>query len=70
MTIEYVGDPPSEDGFYLVKEDGELAVAQFHYSITLWEQLGMDYDVWQYAEHPYKIEVIKRLDLEELAYGV
>ncbi len=70
MTIKYLNDPPTEDGFYLVREGGQLnfayAAVSEHHDI-MWEQLGIDFDVWTHADHVYEIEVIRKLDLEALA---
>lgn len=65
MTIQYKGDAPTENGVYLVRSNGELTVAE--QCCGNWEQLGIDYDVWQFSCVDYEIEVIKKLDLEALA---
>lgn len=65
MTIRYVDGKPVEAGIYLVRCDGELHVAEWDGS-DHWLQLGIDYDVWQYAHSIYEIEVLKRLNLEAM----
>lgn len=72
MTIKYVSTrpdtpipcEPTEDGFYLLRVDGELTVGEWFGN---WDQLGVDFDAWTYAPEIFEIEVIKKLDLEELA---
>lgn len=53
------------DGFYLVKCDGKLTIAEkFGNS---WNQIGIDYDIWQYSPADFTIEIIGRLDLDDLS---
>lgn len=67
MTIKYIGKTPDDEGYYLVRVDGKhLEVALFGEGLG-WLQIGNDYDAWQYTTAEHQIEVIKRLDLEELA---
>lgn len=63
--IRYTGNPPSEDGHYLVREDGKLTVAE--YESGTWHQLCADYDMWEYSSATYTIEIVCRLDLEKIA---
>lgn len=73
MTIKYITSrsdvpvpcAPAEDGFYLLRVDGELTVGEWYGSN--WEQLGVDYDAWTYSPEIFEIEVIRKLDLEALA---
>ena len=37
-----------EPGFYVVKVDAEAATIAQYDGQDHWEQLGIDYDVWQY----------------------
>lgn len=78
MTIKYLNAPPTEDGHYLLRVDpGEkfnldpaeqLEVAVLNGSD--WLPIGADYDYWQYNQRvEYQIEVIRKLDLKELAKG-
>lgn len=64
MTIKYIGDPPDDEGYYLVRVDGEqLEVALFGESLG-WLQVGNDYDVWSYSGATIEIETIVKLDLD------
>lgn len=72
MVIKYVSErpdvpcpcQPAEDGFYLLRVDGELTVAEWYGN---WDQMGVDFDAWTYAPEIFEIEVIRRIDLEALA---
>lgn len=67
MTITYMSNVPTESGVYLVRVDEALDVAEFDSELEMWMLLGSDYDIWSYSEDSYSVEVIKKLDLEELA---
>lgn len=76
MTIKYVGEPPTEDGYYLLRVDDGLNFNQSpndlleiaYFRGDTWEQTGSDYDYWQYDQRTeYQIEVIAKLDLDTLA---
>lgn len=68
MAIRYIGDPPSAEGHYLVREDGALTVAEWD-GKDHWQQLGIDYDVWHYSSDVYEIQVICQLHLPEIAFA-
>ncbi len=65
MTIKYIGVPPLAEGYYLVRVDDELDIAQ--YMMGEWMQIGSDYDYWQYSSDVYNLQVLKKLDLDELS---
>ena len=58
-----------KDGYYLVKVDKEdLVIAEM--VCGNWHQCGADYDVWRCSEDEYEIEIICKLDLEEISRQV
>jgi hypothetical protein len=64
MTIKYIGEPPSDEGYYLVRADGkQLEVALFGESLG-WLQIGNDYDAWSHSSATIEIEAIVKLDLD------
>lgn len=71
MTIKYITSradvpvpcEPSENGFYLLRVDGTLALAEWW---GFWQQFGIDYDIWEFSRKVHEIEVIRKLDLETL----
>lgn len=68
MTIKYLTSAPDRDGWYLLKVDGALVVAERcmeHWLIT-----GIDYDAWLYSTDEFEIAVICMLDLGQIATGV
>lgn len=50
-------------------ERTELAVAKASVcnGEISWQQIGSDYDFWEFTDHRYRIEVVCRLDLDEIA---
>lgn len=67
MTIKYIGEPPDEDGIFLVRVDGELTVAEVRTSANeepTWIQIGIDYDCWSYSSATIEVEAIVKLNLE------
>ena len=71
MTIRYTEKSMlfTDDGFYLVKVDGELTVAEWNNGT--WSQIGADYDVWEHSYGTtFDVEVICRLDLGQIATEV
>jgi len=66
MTITYKSNVPTESGVYLVRQGGELTIAEFDAELESWTQLGIEYDIWTYSEETYEIEVIGKLKLRSL----
>lgn len=83
MTIEYIkgsDEKVDQDGWYLVlvtDNDHPNRITEHQVAEAariapgeegiMWEQTGLDFDIWSYSVHSYTIEVICRLDLDKIA---
>ena len=69
MAITYTAKsiPLTGDGWYLVRLQDGLQIAEYMAAVDCWCQVGFDYDIWEYAHPPVWLEVVCKLDLEQLA---
>lgn len=59
----------TEDGWYLVRVDGDgLEVAEW-FDTGTWLQTGSDYDMWGDSSTNWTLQVICKLDLDAIAAG-
>lgn len=73
--IKYLKDSkPTQDGWYLVRAFSdippELCIAEADVGTdgdVHWSQVGIDFDIWQNGETDYALDVLCRLDVDNIA---